>query len=113
MSCSSRFIFENKICNVKLSLSVQNTGNKTIQLLTIIATKYNAAMQPVDDMQQRAIIGSNTVLEPGRFQLYDIIVGQKPVFFRLTFYPWISIAIMIRNHRYCSFSVLRLGLNCD
>jgi len=46
------------------------TGNKTIQLLIqllpIIATTYNAAMQPVDDMQQHAIIGSNIVLEPAQ-----------------------------------------------
>jgi len=74
MSCSSRFIFGNKIHAAKLSLSVQNTDNKTIQLLTIIATKYNAAMQAVDDMQQHAMIGSNSVLEPRQFQLYNIIV---------------------------------------
>jgi hypothetical protein len=62
---------------------------KTIQLPTIIATIYNVAVQPVDDMQQPVLISSNTVLEPGQekqFQLYNIIVRQKPVFFRLTFY---------------------------
>ena len=43
MSRASGFIFKNKICTVNLSLSVQDTGNKTIQLLAIIATIYNAA----------------------------------------------------------------------
>jgi hypothetical protein len=69
---------------------VQIIGNKTIQLLTVIATIYNAAQQPIGDMQQPAIIGSNTVLEPGQekpFQLYNSIVGQKAVFFKLG-YDW-------------------------
>jgi hypothetical protein len=69
---------------------VQNTGNKTIQMLTIIGTIYNAALQPISSMQQPAIIGNDTTLRPGQekpFELYDSIVGQKAVFFKLG-YDW-------------------------
>jgi hypothetical protein len=52
---------------------VQNVGNKTIPMLTVIATIFNSARQPVDSMQQPAIIGSDTTLAPGQqkpFELY-------------------------------------------
>ena len=38
MGCVSRLIFKNKICTAKLSLSVQDTDNGTIQLLTMPRT---------------------------------------------------------------------------
>lgn len=52
---------------------VQNIGNKTIPMVTITATIYDSTMQPVDTMQQPAIIGSDTTLAPGQqkpFELY-------------------------------------------
>ncbi len=70
---------------------VQNAGNKTIQMLTVMATIYNATRVPISNMQQPAIIGSNTLVEPGQekpFQLYNNgIAGQTPVFFKLG-YNW-------------------------
>ena len=52
---------------------VQNVGNKTIPMLTVIATIYNSTRQPVDSMQQPAIVGSDTTLARGQqkpFELY-------------------------------------------
>ena len=52
---------------------VQNVGNRTIPMLTVTATIYDALMHPVDSMQQPAIIGSDTTLTSGQqkpFELY-------------------------------------------
>jgi len=67
---------------------VQNVGNKTIPMLTVTATIYDALIQPVDSMQQPAIIGSDTTLAPGQqkpFELYgDAAIGA---YFKLG-YNW-------------------------
>ncbi len=44
---------------------VQNVGTRTIPMLTVTATIYDAVMRPVVSMQQPAIIGSDTTLTPG------------------------------------------------
>lgn len=67
---------------------VQNVGNKTIPMLTVIATIYNSTRQPVDSMSQPAIIGADTSLAPGQqkpFELYgDAALGA---YFKLS-YTW-------------------------
>jgi hypothetical protein len=67
---------------------VQNVGNKTIPMPTLIATIYNAALKPVASMQQPAIVGSDTALNPGQqkpFELYGNVATG--VYFKLG-YDW-------------------------
>jgi hypothetical protein len=67
---------------------LQNVGNKTIPMLTVTATIYNSTRQPVDSMQQPAIVGSDTTLAPGQqkpFELYG--EASTGVYFKLG-YSW-------------------------